>query len=316
MSKVKVSIVIPTLNSSETLEKCLASIKANTTKYEYEIIVVDASSSDETTEIAKKYADKVLDGVPFRINRNKGVENAEGNIICFTDSDCIVPENWINDLADGLLRLNRRDGKVVGVGGGNVPFLENPSITELSISKAIRSPLVSFGARNVTTYKTEREILYNPPMNSAYFKKALEEVGGFGEEFRVGEDLELDAKLTERGYRLYYLPKILVQHKHRSTFEKFNKQMKEFGKARIRVGRKYKKYLKFYHYGPAFLCLMTFSPLVFIPLGMGIINGLYVSIKERNTRLLSLVMRLTMLFYVNYGLGELSQLIKPEPVKE
>ena len=96
MSEVKVSVVIPTLNSAETLKRCLTSIRANRTKYKYEIIVADAGSSDETQQIARKHADRVLNGAPARINRNKGVENAEGEIICFTDSDCVVPEDWID----------------------------------------------------------------------------------------------------------------------------------------------------------------------------------------------------------------------------
>jgi Glycosyltransferases involved in cell wall biogenesis len=107
MSEVKVSVVIPTLNSAQTLEKCLSSIRSNNSKYKYEIIVADAGSKDETLEIAKRYADKVLAGMPKRINRNVGVQDAEGEIICFTDSDCVVPDNWIDELANGLLRLNR-----------------------------------------------------------------------------------------------------------------------------------------------------------------------------------------------------------------
>ncbi len=301
----RVSIVIPTLNTGETIEKCLASLKGNNSKYKYDIIVIDGSSHDETVEIAKKYTDKVLiEDTYFRgINRNKGIRNSEGDIICFTDSDCVVPENWVDKLVDGLLRLNERDGKVVGVGGGNIPLLEDSSLMELAISKVIRSPLVSFRARNVTTYKDEREVPHNPPMNSAYFKWALEEVGGFGEESNIGEDVELDAKLIEKGYKLYYLPDVLVYHKHRSSFRKFIRQVYEFGKDRIRVGRKYKRYLQFHHYGPIFLCLMTFSPLLFIPLAMGVVNGAYVSLKERNVLMFLPLMLLTVSFYVSYGAG-------------
>ena len=83
------------------------------------MIVVDAGSIDETLAIAAKSADKVLKGTPSRINRNKGVEEAAGGILCFTDSDCVVPEDWIDKLVSGLIRLNSKDNKVVGVGGGD-----------------------------------------------------------------------------------------------------------------------------------------------------------------------------------------------------
>lgn len=311
MPKTKVSIVIPTLNSARTIDKCLASIRANNSRYKYEIIVVDAGSSDKTVEIAKKHADKVLNGSPHRINRNKGVDSAEGDIICFTDSDCTVPEDWIDRLVDGLLRLNEKDSKIVSAGGGNVPLLENPSLIELAVSKVVRSPLVSFRARNIAIYKDECEVLHNPPMNSAYFKSAIKEVGGFQEEYGYGgEDIELDAKISATGYKLYYLPQVFVHHMHYSNFRKFVKQMYKHGIGRIRVGRKFKKYLLFHHYGPLFLCLMTFSPLFFIPLGMGLFNSAYTSFKERSSKLFFPLTLLTVSFYVSYGFGEVVQLIK------
>lgn len=306
----KVSVVIPTLNSRETLARCLASVKANTNTYQCELIVVDAGSNDGTIETATQYTDKVYHGHPFKINRNIGIECAGGDIVCFTDSDCTVPENWIDGLVAGLTRLNEMDSSIVGVGGGNVPLIENPSFMELMVSKAMRSPLISFRARNVSSYQDEREVLHNPPMNSAYFKSAIKEVGGFGEDNVVGEDVELDAKLVDKGYRLYYLPDVFVYHKHRATFQGFFKRMYEFGKHRIRVGRKYKRYLQFHHYGPVFLCLMTFTPFIAIPLLMGVANGAYVSLKERSALMFVPVAILTMGFYVSYGAGEIAQLVR------
>jgi len=306
-----VSVVIPTLNSAQTLEKCLTSVRANHSKYSYEIIVADAGSKDETLEIAQKYAHKVLNGMPSRINRNIGVEAAHGEIICFTDSDCVVPDNWIDELADGLLRLNKVDSRVIGVGGGNIPLLENPTLEELAVAKTMRSPFVSFKARNTAVYKKEQEVNHNPPLNSALFKWAVLEVGGFREEYGYGgEDLALDGKLIERGYKLYYLPNVLVYHRHKSNFEKFAQQMREFGRKRVRLNREYKRLAKFYHYGPLFLCLMVYSPLVFIPFGMALLNSIYVSLKEKNFHLLSPLIRLTMSFYVNYGRGELEEIRK------
>ena len=313
MSKPRVSLVIPTLNSIATLENCLASIRKNNSQYEYEIIVVDGGSTDNTVAIARKYADVVIisDTYYAGTNRNKGIKAAQGDIVCFTDSDCIVPGNWVESLVNGLLRLNREDKKVVGVGGGNIPLLENPSLVELAISKAIRSPLVAFGARNVTLYDEEREVLHNPPMSSAYFREVLEEVGGFSEEYAYGgEDLELDGRITQRGYRLFYITDAVVLHKHRSNLKNFFRQMHLMGRGKIRAGRKFKAYLPFHHYGPSFLCLMTFSPLIIIPFGMGLINGLYVSLKEKRFRMFPLLLLLTMSFYVCYGFGEMVQLVK------
>ncbi len=312
-----VSVVIPTLNSAETLDRCLASIKANNGRYDYETIVVDGGSEDGTVDIARKYTDKVfIEDTYFRgVNRNKGTKYSGGDIICFTDSDCTVPENWIEGLVDGLLRLHRADDKIVGVGGGNVPWIENPSFMERVIAMIMRSPLVSFGSRNVTIYQDERQVYHNPPMNSAYFRWALEKVGGFGEENNIGEDLELDLKITEKGYKLYYLPDIIVAHRHRATFKKFVKQMYGFGKTRLKLVEKFRTYSKLsrfgrlYHFGPLILCLMTFSPFIFIPLGMALGNSAYICLKHRTGLMFFPAVLLTMSFYVSYGSGEIAYLL-------
>lgn len=137
LAQPAVSVVIPTLNNAKTLEKCLSSIRANDSKYDFEIIVVDARSDDGTLEIAGKYVDKLLVGAPNIINRNIGVKNAKGEIICFTDSDCVVPRDWIDKLVDGLLRLNGKNSRVTGVGGGNI----SPRTT-ISIKRRARQMLL------------------------------------------------------------------------------------------------------------------------------------------------------------------------------
>ncbi len=313
MSEI-VSVVIPTLNSSQTLAECLASVRANDGKYDYEVIVVDAMSKDDTIDIAKRNADRVIveENCPIGKSRNLGIKSAKGNIICFTDSDCVVPENWIDTLVDNLLRLNKQDNKIVGVGGGNIPLLENPSPVELAISKTIRSPLVAFGARNVTVYKKGRQVWHNPPVNSAYFKWALEEVNGFGERHGHSEDLELDVKIAEKGYKLYYIPDLLVYHKHKSSLQGYARQMQDWGRKRIRLMRDYPHISGLYHYGPLFLYLMLFSPLFFIPLAMALTNATYLAFKERSLRLFGYAFSLTLSFYRNFGQGEAEILFNRE----
>lgn len=307
MADTRVSVIIPTFNSAGTLEKCLASIKANKTRYPYEIIVVDCGSTDATLDIAGKYGAIILKDQPKRINRNIGVQSATGDIICFTDSDCTVPTDWIDKLVGGLLRLHGDDKQVVGVGGGNLPWLENPSLEELAIARVLHSPFVSFKARNTAIYNKVRLVNHNPPLNSCLLKEAILEVGGFEESpgYGYGEDSALDATLIQRGYKLYYLPDVFILHKHPPNAARFARQMYAYGWGRVKLGQKYKGYFGLHHYGPVLLCLMTFSPLVFLPAAMAAANALCVSLSEKEARLLSPVMRLTMTFYVKYGWGEI-----------
>ncbi len=330
--KNKVTVVIPTLNAAKTLERCLASIARNKTIYEYDVVVVDAGSTDATADVVSKQGAKIIidKGCPIGKGRNIGVRNATGDIICFTDSDCVVPENWIEGLVENLIQLNTMDSKVVGVGGGNIPLLEDPSFMQFVIARVIRSPLVAFGARNVTVYKQKCEILHNPPVNSAYFRSAIEEAGGFGEKNGYPEDLELDAKIYEAGYKLYYLTSPLVQHAHRTSFKHFVEQMYDFGRKRSRINRthqeflrKYdswgkkgltsrggKRFMQIYHLGPVFLCLMTFTPLIIIPLSMALINAFLLSFKAKDPRIFFPAVALSMSFYVSYGAGQIGEMLR------
>jgi glycosyltransferase involved in cell wall biosynthesis len=303
----KISIVIPTLNSDETFDKCLASIRANNYRTDYEIIVVDAGSTDQTVALARKYNATVLNGLPNRINRNIGIEQAKGDIICFTDSDCLVPQDWLIKLVDGLLKMHEEDPLIVGVGGGNIPWLDNPSLEQLAIARAWQSPLITFKARNAAAYKDRRYVSHNPPLNAAVFRQVILEAGGFEEDpgYGYGEDSALDSKLIANGYKLCYLPDCIVRHRHAASYGKFARQMYVYGHGRIKLGRRHKGYLSLYHYGPVFLCAMTFSPFIFIPLSMAIVNAGFMSFKDRNLRLFLPIIRLTMSFYLNYGHGEI-----------
>ncbi|MCL6477730.1 MAG: glycosyltransferase [Peptococcaceae bacterium] len=310
---MKVSVVIPSLNCADVLEQCLVSIRKNKSKYDYEIIVVDGFSKDNTAKVAQKYADQVLIEETFYrgVNRNKGVKAAKGDIICFTDSDCIVPENWIDTLVDALLDLNQKDPKVAGVGGGNLPYIpSDASASEMAISHTVRSPLVAFGSRNMMEQcPAPIQVTHNPPMNSALFKDKILEVGGFCEENNVGEDLVLDARLTSKGYRLYAIPGCEVLHKHRSSFKKLRTQMFVFGQARVKTGRKFSSYFSWYHFGPAILALLTFSPLIFIPMSLSILNGLFVGFRNKKLSMFFYSTLITWYTHVCYGLGEIHEFI-------
>jgi cellulose synthase/poly-beta-1,6-N-acetylglucosamine synthase-like glycosyltransferase len=174
----------------------------------------------------------------------------------------------------------------------------------------MRSPLVSFKARNVQANFKEGKTLHNPPINSAYFKWVLTQVGGFGETSNYGEDLELDAKINEKGYELYYLSKIMVYHQHKSNIKEFLRQMYEFGKGRVRVGRKYKKFFQLYHYAPAFLCLFTFSPLFLVPMVLCMTNAFLIVLERKELNLLPGAIAFTLFFYIAYGLGEIIEICR------
>jgi glycosyltransferase involved in cell wall biosynthesis len=109
-----VSIIIPTLNCGTFLNLCLDSIiNQNYPKELIDILIIDGGSTDNTLEIAKIYADKILSN-PLRTGeagKAIGVKNAKNELIALIDSDNILPDkNWLVEMVRPLLE----DNKIVG----------------------------------------------------------------------------------------------------------------------------------------------------------------------------------------------------------
>lgn len=115
-----ISVIIPTYNEEKNVERCLKSLKNQTVpRNEFEVIVVDGQSKDRTVEIAKRYADKVIQQKSKGVGgaRNDGVAVATGNIIATTDADCILFEDWIE-----RIQKNFDNKKIVGLFGPVKPI--------------------------------------------------------------------------------------------------------------------------------------------------------------------------------------------------
>lgn len=98
---VKISVIIPTFNEERYLPSCIKSVLNQTLPRDmYEIIVVDSYSSDRTSKIAKKYADRVLyaprEGAGAA--RNAGADVAKGEILLFLDADTLICKNFMEEL--------------------------------------------------------------------------------------------------------------------------------------------------------------------------------------------------------------------------
>ena len=111
----KISIIIPTFNSSKELTKCLESFKTQTLSNEnFEIIVVDDGSNDGTKDNVAQYPVRYI----YQQNRgpaaarNNGANQAQGEIILFTDADCDPKPNWIEEMIKPL-----DNPQVIGVKG-------------------------------------------------------------------------------------------------------------------------------------------------------------------------------------------------------
>ncbi len=96
-----ISVIIPTYNEEENIERCLRSLERQTIpRSRFEVIVVDGQSRDHTVEIAERYADRVIQQVSKGVGgaRNDGARIARGRVIVNTDADCLPPPNWLESI--------------------------------------------------------------------------------------------------------------------------------------------------------------------------------------------------------------------------
>lgn len=200
------------------LKKCLKSIIIQ--EYPaYEIIIVDDGSNDGTDNMvlnefpSVRYIHQKNAGPAAA--RNKGIESAKGDIIAFTDDDCIVPENWLDTLRKGF---DRYPG-VVGVGGYQDPpesyIISNPYAAAEKTRRlnrwGDRATIEQYGGYDIPGLMTN---------NVAYRKDVLLEVGGFDSNFPIaaGEDADLKLRIAAEGYPLLYIP-MGVEHYRSYTFK-------------------------------------------------------------------------------------------------
>jgi len=221
-----VTVVVPVRNRELTIQPLLDSLqKLDYDRNKVEVIVVDGNSTDKTQEIVKKYPVKLVVKKRKGLNlaRNTGIKCAKGEIVAFTDSDCIVPPNWITKIVE-----NFKDPKVSCV-GGSAKALDRDFISQYADNSIVR--LMPFFTKREELEKVKPFFRHPAGCNMAFRRKVAEEVGYFDENIQYGfDEVEFADRICRAGYKMVLDPDVLVWHKHRSTFREFLKQNFQYGK--------------------------------------------------------------------------------------
>jgi len=227
----RVSVVVASYNGARTLKTCLDSL-AGLNYPDYEVILVDDGSTDDTPQIAQLFHSvRYLrhQNLGLSAARNAGIAAATGEIVAFTDSDCRADEDWLYYLVSDLLKSD-----FAGIGGHN--FL--PPEDSCVAAAVMVSP---GGPAHVML--TDREAEHIPGCNMAFYKWALQEIGGFDPVFRkAGDDVDLCWRLLKAGRKIGFSPPGFVWHYRRSTVMAYFKQQAGYGEAEALLAGKHPEY--------------------------------------------------------------------------
>lgn len=204
-------MVISSFNSSNTIGDTLRSIVTNDfPRVDYEIIVVDGGSTDNTVDVCREFSVKPLlcPRKGWASALNMGINHAKGDIICITDSDVIVPGDWLRRIWEFF----QNHPGIDGVGGPMLaPMSSKNDIQRLTAEIFVEDQGFPTGLTRSEYLKMWSGGLICGP-NYAYRRETLLHSGGFNESMFSYSDVDLCWRLIKKGKRLMFNPDIKVVH--------------------------------------------------------------------------------------------------------
>ena len=206
-------MVIPCYNCRAFINRCVQSV-LNQSYPIHEVIVVDDGSTDGSMDALKRLPVKI---VRHRRNlglaqaRNTGVIHSSGDVVAFTDADCVAHRDWVKNLV-----RNYSDEQVGGVGGRGI---------EVNIRSVADLWRKTFAEQTWGEQRFELTDQHLYGLCFSFRRKALLEVGLFNPFFRTNaEDIDISRRMLQRGYRLIYDPEAIVYHFRRDDLVSLLKQ--------------------------------------------------------------------------------------------
>jgi GT2 family glycosyltransferase len=174
--------------------------------------------------------------------RNAAAAAARAPWLIFLDSDCLLPQGYLDAVGQGLAR------DAWDAFGG--PDAAPPDFSPLqkAISFAMTSVLTTGGIRGGSSGSTAT--YYPRGFNMGMRAEAFWAVGGYDSQFKCGEDVELSIRVREAGFRVGLIPEAVVWHKRRATLGQFYRQVRRFGSARIALAQRHRGQMKLTHAFP------------------------------------------------------------------
>ena len=223
----KISVIVCSYNGTRTLRQCLDALTALDYP-NYEMIVVNDGSTDDTPIIAQGYSVRLINQPNKGLSaaRNVGLVASNGSIVAYLDDDAFPHRYWLRYLAAAFNRSTH-----VGVGGPNLPPAGDGIVAEC-VAAASGNPLHVLLSDEIAEHI--------PGCNMAFRREALLAVDGFDTRFRAaGDDVDLCWRLHDRGWTIGFCPAAVVWHHRRNSVRAYWKQQYGYGRAEAQLEDKW-----------------------------------------------------------------------------
>lgn len=275
---------------------------------------VDVLKSLEYVNYGKKdYEVIVVRGLNPSENRNNGIKKTKGNIIGFIDDDALVDKNILKN-ADVFFE---RHNDIDIIGGPQLTPKSDKFFARVS-GYALES---YFGTQNMSKRYRISKIDFNAnehsltSANCFVRKNVFRKIDGFNVKLFPGEDPEFFARAKKNGFKIAYVPNVIIYHKRRDTLKKFMEQFFKYGYFRLKKEVLQKTRPKIVFYMPSFfiiyLILLPFlaliSKILLLPfifyIATNIISSVYMAIKKADFQALFVLPFIFFALHLSYGLG-------------
>lgn len=244
---MKYSLIIPVFNRPDEVDELLESLTRQTFR-DFEVLVVEDGSSVPCQAVVERYTSQLTVTYYVKPNsgpgqsRNYGAERAQGEFLIVLDSDCVLPEGYLQAVEDELTK------RPCDAFGG--PDRAHDSFTP--VQKAISYSMTSFfttgGIRGGKKQLDKK--FYPRSFNMGIRASLYRKLNGFSA-MRFGEDIDFSLRIYKSGASCRLFPEAWVWHKRRTDFTKFFRQVHNSGIARINLMKRHPGSLKLVHLLPA-----------------------------------------------------------------
>ena len=227
-----VSVIVPARNEEQAVSACIESLlRQDYPKDRYELIMVDNDSTDGTAARIKAYPVTYVferAGHSAAAARNRGLQEASGEILAFTDADCVAAPSWLRHGVAGF--ADAQIGSVAGDIHGYPP--ETTAQRYVEERRALSQAWAM----------TEAFRPYAQTASAFYRTSVLDRIGTFDPVLKVGEDADLAWRMQERlGLQVAFRPESVVFHKHPETIRELLRQRRGYGYSSVVLYLRYQE---------------------------------------------------------------------------